>query len=133
LEQFTQYPIRDEMPPVTADDGSSKLIAYLIIVPFAILFAGLGLAISCSEKWNKSDNRLKRFLRQRKSNNKRTLISVIQTEDTTKSEAGCHPVRSQASSNTIAVTNSLSPSEWDQTLADQNHTRISTLGSNTVT
>jgi GRB2-binding adapter (GAPT) len=121
------------MPPVTADDDSSKLIAYLIIVPFAILFAGLGLAISCSEKWNKSDNRLKRFLQRRKSNKKRSLTSVIKTEDTTKSEAGCDPVPSQGSSNTITVTDPLSPSEWDQTLTDQTRTRISTSEANTVT
>jgi hypothetical protein len=125
--------MRDEMPPVTADDDSSKLIAYLIIVPFAILFAGIGLAISCSEKWNKRDNRLKRYLRRRKSNKKRTLTSIVKTEDTTKSEAGCEPLPSQGSSNTIAVTDPLSPSEWDQSLTDQTHTRANTSESNTVT
>ncbi|KAF7509959.1 hypothetical protein GJ744_007273 [Endocarpon pusillum] len=94
------------MPPVTADDDSSKLIAYLIIVPVAILFAGIGVAISCSEKWNKSDNRLKRFLERRKSG-KNLSASTTKTEDTTISEtACCEPASSQGSSNTIVITDS---------------------------
>ena len=95
------------MPLVTADDNSSKLIACLIIVPIVILFAGIGVAVSCSEKWNKSDNKLKRFLRRRESSKKKISESTIETEDTTKSETGCcEPVSSQVSSDTIVATDS---------------------------
>lgn len=110
------------MPPVTADDDSSKLIAYLIIIPIAILFAGTGVAISCSEKWNKSDNKLKRFLKQRKSSKKDVSASTIKTEDTTKSETGCcEPVSSQASSDTIVTTDSQTLVS-DETRTEQSNT-----------
>jgi GRB2-binding adapter (GAPT) len=97
------------MPPVTAEDNSSSVIAYLIVIPIAILFAGTAVAITCSEKWNKSDNRIKRFLRRRKSQKKspkkRASISTIKTEDTAESEVGrSEPTSSQGSENTIAVT-----------------------------
>lgn len=109
------------MPPVTADDNSSKLIAYLIIVPIAILFAGIGVAISCSEKWNKSDNRLKRFLKRRKSG-KNLSASTTKTEDTTISETGCcEPASSPGSSNTIVITDSQTLGS-DETPAEQVNT-----------
>jgi hypothetical protein len=102
------------MPPVTADDNSSPVIAYLIIIPVAILFAGTGIAITCSEKWNKHDNRLKRFLRRRKTNKKRPPPSAIKSEDTTKTEEDCcEPVSSQGSENTIVVPDPRLPSGFD--------------------
>jgi hypothetical protein len=100
------------MPPVTADDSSSPVIAYLIIVPIAIVLVGTVVAICCSEKWNKNDNRLKRFLRRRKGNKKRFLVSTIKTEDTTTSEGVCcGPTSAQGSDYTIAVTDPQSTSE----------------------
>lgn len=84
------------MPPITTEGpnptpliaespSSTPLIASLIIVPLTIVFAGTAVAICCSEKWNKSDNRLKRLLRQRRAA-KRSSTQEQNTEDSTKSE-----------------------------------------------
>lgn len=109
------------MPPITTDDTSSSTIACLLIIPFAILFAGTAVAITCSEKWNKSDNKLKRFLTRKKSNKKRVSTSTIKTEETHKSEGACRGlVSSESSDKTIAVRDPQGPSELPDSSGTQN-------------
>jgi hypothetical protein len=54
------------MPVVEASTASSKTIAALFAIPIVILFLCIWLAVSCSERWNKSDNRVKRYLERKK-------------------------------------------------------------------
>lgn len=53
------------MPVVEASEASSKTIAALFAIPVLILFLSLWLAVTCSERWNKSDNRVKRYLERK--------------------------------------------------------------------
>jgi hypothetical protein len=50
------------MPVVEASGDSSKTIAALFAIPVLILFLSVWLAVTCSERWNQSDNRVKRYL-----------------------------------------------------------------------
>jgi hypothetical protein len=102
------------MPPLTADDTSSPLIAYLIIIPIAILFAGIGISLSCSEKWNKSNSKVKRFLQRKKNIRTKPSRSTIKTEDTTKSEEDyCEPTLPPPSVTSITIPHPLVRSDSD--------------------
>jgi hypothetical protein len=54
------------MPVVETSAASSKTIAALFSIPVVILFLSIWLAVSCSERWNKSDNRVKKYLERKK-------------------------------------------------------------------
>jgi hypothetical protein len=54
------------MPTIETARASSPIIAALLAIPFAILFLSIWLAVCCSERWNKSDNRFKRYLERKK-------------------------------------------------------------------
>jgi hypothetical protein len=95
------------MLPITADDSSSSVLAYLIFIPIVILFAAIGVAVTCSEKWNKSDHRLKRFcgrLKHKNSGKVKASRSPGPTEESDKSEASCIETDTcRDSENTITV------------------------------
>ena len=59
------------MPSVEAPGDSSPTIAALFAILFFILFLSIWLAVACSEKWSKSDNRVKRVLERRKRRGRR--------------------------------------------------------------
>jgi hypothetical protein len=70
------------MPVVEASTASSKTIAALFAIPIVILFLCIWLAVSCSERWNKSDNRVKRYLERKKrvsSTSERSVDEETQT------------------------------------------------------
>lgn len=75
------------MPLITSPDDSTPIIASLIIVPIAILIAGTGIAIGCSERWSLSNNRFKRCL-QRKENSEPGSSSTNKIEDIAISQPG---------------------------------------------
>jgi hypothetical protein len=52
--------------PTVETSGASSTIAALLAIPFAILFLSIWLAVWCSERWDKSDNRFKRYLERKK-------------------------------------------------------------------
>jgi hypothetical protein len=54
------------MPTVETAKASSPIIAALLAIPFAILFLSVWLAVCCSERWDKSDNKFKRYLERKK-------------------------------------------------------------------
>jgi hypothetical protein len=54
------------MPTVETTRAFSPIIAALLAIPFAILFLSVWLAVCCSERWDKSDNRFKRYLERKK-------------------------------------------------------------------
>jgi hypothetical protein len=66
------------MPPVATPDESIPTIAALFAIPVFILFAGVWLAVSCSERWNKSNSRIKRH-RERRKENRKTASSTSKT------------------------------------------------------
>jgi hypothetical protein len=58
----TLYNTVVKIMPVEASGASSKTIAALFAIPVVILFLSIWLAVTCSECWNKSDNRVKKYL-----------------------------------------------------------------------
>jgi hypothetical protein len=54
------------MPVVEASAASSKTIAALFSIPVVILFLSIWVAVSCSERWNRSDHRFKKYLERKK-------------------------------------------------------------------
>jgi hypothetical protein len=69
------------MPVVEASAASSKTIAALFAIPVVILFLSIWLAVSCSERWNKSENKFKKYLEQKKrlSSSERSVDEEAQT------------------------------------------------------